>query len=210
MSSYLKLQVEDLGNAIDKLPERDRPFAQDLCNKFWKGGLSPKQAVWIERLLDRAENPPQSTEVGSVKGIVDLLDGAKLHLKHPAIIVRANDRDIRLSIAGPTAKVPGSINVCSAEGGFGSREWYGRITREGVFDPSRKHDSVTQTAVATALKAMASDPAKAAANYGHLTGHCCFCNRSLDDARSTEVGYGPVCAKHYRLPWGETALKAAA
>jgi NAD/NADP transhydrogenase beta subunit len=46
-----------------------------------------------------------------------LLERAAKHLKHPAIIVRANGRDIRLNIAGAAARVPGSINVCSAERG---------------------------------------------------------------------------------------------
>jgi len=27
--------------------------------------------------------------------------------------------------------------------------------------------------------------------------------RGLDDERSVSVGYGPVCAGHYGLPWGE-------
>jgi len=34
------------------------------------------------------------------------------------------------------------------------------------------------------------------------TGNCCFCRRELTDKRSTEVGYGPICADHFSLPWG--------
>jgi hypothetical protein len=42
-------------------------------------------------------------------------------------------------------------------------------------------------------------------------GSAASANTALTDERSTEVGYGPVCAKHYGLPWGvKPALKAAA
>lgn len=208
MTSLLKMQVEDLMNAMPKLAPRDRDFAKSLCDQFLRRGLSDKQSYWVGELLSRAERPaeatPAATDVGDVRGIVDLLERARKHLKHPAVIVRAMDRDMRLNIAGPSAKVPGSINVCST-GSFGDREWYGRVTRDGKFEPSRKFDQRTQSAVALALKAMADDPAKAAAEYGHLTGVCCFCNTALTDERSTAVGYGPVCAKHYGLPWGKDA-----
>lgn len=208
MPSLLKMQVEDLWNVRGKLDERSRGFAESLCEQYRRRGLSDKQAHWVGELLNRAENPeaakPATTDVGSVKGIVDLLERAAKHLKHPAVIVRANGRDIRLNIAGSKSKAPGSINVCSA-GGYGDREWYGRVTRDGQFEPSRKFDQATQTAVGLALQAMATDPAKAAAEYGHLTGVCCFCNTALTDGRSTAVGYGPVCAKHYGLPWGKGA-----
>jgi hypothetical protein len=45
--------------------------------------------------------------------------------------------------------------------------------------------------------------AEQAAAWGHLTGVCVFCTRRLTDARSIEVGYGPVCAARESLPWGE-------
>ena len=211
MPTLLKMQIEELGDQLGALDQRSRGFAQSLCDQYRKRGLSDKQVYWVGELLNRARNPeaakPAATDVGSVVGIVQLLERAQKHLKHPAVIVRANSRDIRLNIAGAKSKAPGSINVCSA-GGYGDREWYGRVTRDGQFEPSRKFDQATQTAVAAALKAMATDPAKAAAEYGHLTGVCCFCNTALTDERSTQIGYGPVCAKHYGLPWGKN-VKAA-
>lgn len=42
-------------------------------------------------------------------------------------------------------------------------------------------------------------------NLGAITTHCVYCNRTLTDTepgRSTERGYGPVCAAKYGLPWG--------
>lgn len=47
--------------------------------------------------------------------------------------------------------------------------------------------------------------AEEAAAFGHATNNCVFCARGLTDGRSVEVGYGPTCAAHYGLPWGELA-----
>jgi hypothetical protein len=47
--------------------------------------------------------------------------------------------------------------------------------------------------------------AEEAAAYGHEHDRCVFCHTPLTDDgpdRSVHVGYGPVCAKKYDLPWG--------
>jgi len=195
--------------ALPQLPAKDVAFASSLIAQAGKKGLSDKQWYWVNKLASNATAPaaPVATTVGDVSKIVELLNTAKQHLKRPAILVRANDRDLRLNIATQMAQVPGSINVCSTEKNptTDRNDWFGRITISGEFQPSRKFDNATQTAVANALIALANDPAQAAADYGHLTGTCCFCNRALTDDRSVSVGYGPVCAKHFGLPWGEIA-----
>lgn len=38
--------------------------------------------------------------------------------------------------------------------------------------------------------------------FGVATSKCVFCALALTDGRSTEVGYGPVCATNNGLPWG--------
>ena len=166
--------------------------------------------LWVGKPLARATEPqperPASTQVAAMRALVELLETAGEHLKRPAVIVRARDafgydRDIRLNIAGQSAKVPGSINVCSAGGVYDERVWYGRVTRNGWFWRNLKVERLTLTAVAQALTAMASDPAKAAEAYGHLTGLCCFCTTALRDPHSKQVGYDPVCATHFGLPW---------
>lgn len=47
--------------------------------------------------------------------------------------------------------------------------------------------------------------AEEAARFGHDHSRCVFCSRNLSDekdGRSVEVGYGPICADKYGLPWG--------
>lgn len=41
-----------------------------------------------------------------------------------------------------------------------------------------------------------------AAAFGYANARCVFCARTLSTAESTAVGYGPVCAANYGLPWG--------
>jgi hypothetical protein len=45
--------------------------------------------------------------------------------------------------------------------------------------------------------------AEQAARFGKLWGSCVFCSRLLTDERSVTVGYGPICAEHNGLPWGD-------
>jgi hypothetical protein len=57
-----------------------------------------------------------------------------------------------------------------------------------------------------------ADPAGFATKEGKLNGRCVFCFKPIgagDDRRSIEMGYGPVCAAKYHVPWGTAATKAA-
>lgn len=167
-------RVAMLERVMPLLTGRDLEFAESLVTQHRRfGSLRPKQAAWVPRLIDRATAPPQAeAQIGAAfKGVIELLDRAATRLKHPKLLVSVLGQDLRLSIAGATAKVPGSITLTSAgRDTEGAREWFGRVTREGVFEPSGAIDAKTQTAITAALKALAIDPAKAAADYGHLTG----------------------------------------
>lgn len=49
-------------------------------------------------------------------------------------------------------------------------------------------------ALVTILTAIAANPEKAAADYGHQIGRCGVCSRTLTDPESIARGIGPVCA----------------
>jgi len=206
MSARLPLQ-----GAIEALrvhAEREHPalgaslsFARDLCAQFDRRGLSDKQVAWVYRLLDRCENPaPPAAPLGDVTPIVRLFERAKgAGLRFPKIRLRASDGTrVVLGMAGDRAKVPGSLSITDG-GAYGMGRYFGRITRDGAFTAS----SSCTPAVTATLRELAEDPAGRAAIHGHASGSCCFCGRTLDDARSTAVGYGPVCAEKFGLPWGE-------
>lgn len=140
---------------------------------------------------------PSAVNIGSFEGVAALFALASKHLKRPKIRLQLKGAPIVLSVAGSASKAPGSINITDGRR-FGENQWFGRISRDGAWTQSNTQaDGLTDL-----LKRLASEPAKVAAEYGRLTCQCCFCGRALEDERSTAVGYGPVCADNFGLPWG--------
>lgn len=172
-------------------------------------------AGFVYSIATPAKPKPQperrASNVGDMSGILALFDKARRHLKHPAIVLgipALGDMLVRINVAGNRARVPGSLNVTSERDDAGERDWYGRILKAGSFEPSRACLPHMLDAMVARLRDFAARPAEVAAEHGRLTGRCCFCNRHLEDERSTAVGYGPVCADHYGLPWGANAAPA--
>lgn len=127
-----------------------------------------------------------------------LFNAAKSKLKRPKINVSTPEGNpLVLSVAGPAARFPNTINVTS-DGGYGNSEFYGRIMQDGTFAPYRN----APTELEQFLKAFSANPAKVASAHGHKSGKCCFCNKGLTDARSVDVGYGKTCAENWQLQWG--------
>ena len=181
-------------------------FAQSLVRQYnQRGKLSDKQWHWVNKLvaeLDRPAAPAAPTT--DLSGVITLLQDAKQHLKFPASRLTASDgTPVVLKVAGDRAKEPGTVNATDG-GSYPDNRWFGRIALDGAFKPGR--DCTTD--VIDVLVRLGSDPATVAAEHGKLTGSCSFCRQPLSDERSTEVGYGPVCAKHFGLPWGGNAKAA--
>jgi hypothetical protein len=159
-----------------------------------------------------APAPAAPTEVvGDLSRIIAMFDTSRSHLRAPAITLDG----FRVSVAGQRAREPGSLTVTGVErnarsrfGNGMTRQFFGRVTRAGVWEPSRG----APEGLGAKLRAFAADPAGEAAAYGRLHGRCCFCNHRLGegaDRRSVDVGYGPDCAEHFGLAWGTRAAAAA-
>ena len=196
--------LKKLRVALPKLDARSKEFANSLLTQAAGRGLSVAQYKWVVKLIERADAPapvaPQleATTVAGLKVVVDMFDKAAEHLKYPHMLLKVNGDVMRLSRAGATAKNPGSVNL-TTKGSFEDRIWYGRINRDGTWTPGKAHHADIQAVLA----ALARDPAGIAAAYGHATSECCFCGIELTDPRSVKMGYGPICAGNYDLPWGE-------
>ena len=115
------------------------------------------------------------------------------------VICLQTDEEVTVELRHSASK--GVLYVTDG-GPWGDNRYFGAIDlASGAFRVGRE-SSPPVNALLTEFEA---DPAGVAARYGHLTGRCSFCARNLDDVRSVDVGYGPVCAKRYGLPWGERA-----
>lgn len=132
-------------------------------------------------------------------GILALFAGAAARLKFPKVtfVALPGIGTLKLQRAA-SGRNAGGINLTDGRP-FGENRFFGAITPTGEFRPGRD----VPEALREFLARLASDPATVAGEYGKGSGNCCFCCKDLTDDRSVAVGYGPVCAGHYGLPWGE-------
>jgi hypothetical protein len=107
-------------------------------------------------------------------------------VKRPAMRVG----EIKFSIAPVTSKNAGAIYVKTAIKGE-EGIYLGKIMGGKLF--ASRDCSEEQKAI---IVDAASDPKGAAIKHGKLTGQCAICSRELTDAKSIELGIGPVCASN--------------
>lgn len=220
-----------LGHAIPNLPAVDKNFALSLYDGYTKyNGWSDKQAFWAQKMVDKGTKgivvgmdlssvpkdvketivlgvPVMQAAVKSVEVVADsssmnaihaLFTKAGVHLKKPSIKLSTTKGK---SLVLKPGKFAGTINVASSTSY--PNKYYGKITAEGAYSPAFQLSQDTVADIVETLMAFAAAPDVIAAKYGKLHGKCCFCSKGLTDAKSTSVGYGPICAQHYGLPWGE-------
>ena len=156
-------------------------------------------AAYIIEAYRRSQPKPEAAQlnVNGLSRIFAMFDKAKVALKRPAIrLANEAGQHLHLSLAGAASKNAGFVYVKS-DSGFDS-PYYGKISPEGRFFGINS----CPPSVQPLLQSFANDPEGIATKYGRLTGCCCFCGRKLTDNRSTEMGYGPVCAHKFGLDWG--------
>jgi len=190
--------VETLIANLDRLNDSDRLFAESLLGARHP---SEKQLHWIGVLADRAtevQAEPERAVAVSYLPLVEFLDRASdSGLKFPKINLEdAGGNALRLTRAGSGSREPGSITL--SEAGYGTA-YYGRISRDGTYHKTRE----TKPWVIELLSTLSEHPEQIAKAHGQRTGNCCFCSRDLSDYRSVSMGYGPICAERWGLPWGE-------
>lgn len=196
----LATQIQELTAVLPGLPASKMEFASSLISQYWrKRELSPAQLPWVGKLIAiaKGETPPAQT-VGDFAGVIALFRAAQSKLKYPKIRIQVDGRGIVLSVAGERSKAPGSINV-AGEGSWDNREWYGRVSPDGRFDPSRSITPEFSGALIPVLQELSSNPIAAVQRYGRLTGNCMFCGLTLSDPRSKAAGFGETCSQHWGL-----------
>lgn len=174
------------------------------------GNLTEAQWRYAEKLVawakPRAAAAPQTSGLASgVKRVFDLFTRAKsAGLRFPKIrLETADGQKVVLSQAGERSKYLGQVIVTDG-GPFGANKFFGRIDAAGTLT----NGSAMTDSVRALVDALAAKPEEVASIYGRRTGSCCFCGRGLEDGRSVAVGYGPICAEKFGLPWGEERVGA--
>jgi hypothetical protein len=190
-----------LAEVVDHLPEEKIVFARCLLAALDKHGkVSEKQTFWLDKLYNDFCTPKTQSEVADPKisendftSIVQLFQRVEEKLKKPTITLFIAGKEIALY---KPWKYVGSLILVKTRD---LDTHFGSINPQGVFEYT---DQVYEGLI-EGLCHFATNPAKVAARQGQLSGRCCFCYSLLNDKRSTEMGYGPTCAKNYELPWGK-------
>jgi hypothetical protein len=177
-------------------------FAQSLIAAWNKGKLTENQRPYLHKLANQMAAPKiiisVPAPVAAFSSIVALLTNASKSLKFPKITLDQDGKTLRLSLAGNMSKHTGNVMVTDGKA-FGQNTFYGRITPDGTFVANAK---VATDWIVDVLTAFAANPTTYVKLYGIKTGNCCFCAKELSTTESVTVGYGPVCAKKWGLPWG--------
>ena len=164
-------------------------FRSALLDAYRAGTLTPEAVDQAISLLLDIVNPCNDDMPAPVRPALDgLLPADPAPAPAPAPVA-----------AGPEFKA--GMIVTNAAGQIvrlylskSSGKLYGKVRVDGYWEY-----------LAGAMKGARHLTADEAAAYGHRHHACVFCATPLEDERdgcSVQVGYGPVCAGKYGLPWG--------
>lgn len=171
----------DLNNAIQHLEEfmSNNTFAMDLVSR---NKLSEKQIAWIHYLAtENVKELDQDEEDGEFLPLVNKMYNA----------VKTKTRKFQLRLPGVTiSTVTKGANVGSLYI-FENQNYVGKITDIGILKGDVNED------VKNILLEANDNLLQLAKVYGHETGNCSVCGRTLNDPLSVQMGIGPVCMKRF-------------
>lgn len=150
-------------------------FAMQLVEKK---KLSEKQVAWVHYLATQSVIDSQTpVEFGPYKQLVnkmyDTMTAKKFQVRLPGMTLSTVNK-------GPNI---GCVYV------FENGNYVGKITSTGDLKGNASED------VLNMLEDANDNLMQLAKIYGHQTGTCSICARTLNDPLSVQMGIGPVCAK---------------
>ena len=160
---------------------------------LWAKGEGARHAT--PDACDKAKAAPQGR--ANLTAIIEFITGARDRgIKYPKLRVLDSDRtsELLLGLTGDRSKVPGSVTVKR------NGEYVGLVRPLGEVVGSWENPALFDATLINHLSKVAEAPAIAAKEYAGVTSSCSFCSKTLTDAGSVEVGYGPICAGHWGLP----------
>lgn len=187
----VQADIDYLNANILRVPTSYQQAANSLVISFSQRPerFSEKQANFVRSIVSKLRAPAIKESVGSFEPVVELFEKARRKQKFPKLRLQLDDgQKVVLSVAGPNATHPGTINVTDG-GSFGESTFFGRVTKDGLFEVRTERPGIKEL-----LQKVATNPAQTAKEYGKLTGICCCCGRELTDPNSIEQGIGPICA----------------
>lgn len=209
MTVPTKADIDELESLMSGLPAGGQKFAASLIRQARARGLTVRQEPYVFKLIEQVKNPPKQVTAkvrGDMGKAYSFFFSARSHLKFPKVMLRTRvgggpSEDVKIHMSGPNSKRPDVLNITLPDrpGKYAGGKWIGRIDAAGNWEIPASAGADIIEPVKKLLVDLGKNPHKVASEHGKLTGACCFCNRHLEDDRSTGVGYGPVCAKNFGL-----------
>lgn len=204
----------------------DKAFATDLQALYYRSRLTPRQLPWMHKLgtdqIGRETGTTPATvqpakvhylsrkPICRFEALVKFLAPASKSLKSGAKLTFGNALDeatngvTHSTVQFTRSKQNGSYLVTNGQPRYaGAQVVYGTIKENGDWHPTDE----CPAGLNALLDNFEADPVAFVREYGCRSGWCCFCNATLEDAISVQLGYGPVCGPKYGLPIGKKALK---
>ena len=188
----------DLETCHSELNKRGQEIAISLIKQYGtRGSLTDKQWELASNLLLQVKG--QEPIYGSFTPITIMfvLAGMK-GMKKPKVRLMSNEgRFVQLNFK------PGESEIIDVyvDGwqGHGYRKFAGWVHKDKIV-PYRG-DRMSED-VRNIIQDLALDPIGTAKAMAGKLGVCMYCAKRLSDDRSKAVGYGPICAQTWDLPWG--------
>jgi hypothetical protein len=164
---------------------------------------------WLAKHCQREQRQPAQPERANMIAFLSdsFLLALGMGLKRPMIRLWWRDRryKIYLSRRGSLCFKTGAV-VPGTSDPTGDEEYAGCLAR-GRFIISDRRNLLPEDQ--EVLERLGTDPAGFLAEASRGMCRCCYCGLPLEDARSKKVGYGPICAAHWGLPWGDKSVMDA-
>ena len=164
----------------------ENSFAMDLVSKK---KLSDKQIAWIHYLAtdhlnkELQEENINDEEVKIYRNIIEKMYSKVKENSRKFVLNLPGDYSLKTVNRGPNV---GSVYI------FENEEYLGKITKEGYLYLQQDNEDVKAF-----LEDAEDNLLQLAMIYGHETGKCAVCRRTLSDPLSVQMGIGPICAKRF-------------
>lgn len=203
--------------AASSLPNADNDFLRNLNKSMFyaaREGVSHRNFAMVaasvtayeratNQRISKAATPKNAVDCDATR-IVELFKTAYAYgaKRRPKIVLEtSNGMPVMFAPAPPSGRNAGCVYVSNGEA-EPANVYYGKITPNGKFEPAK----ACSDEIRDLIVALAKDPVGVARAYGLATKYCCFCAAELTAGESQAVGYGPICAEKYGLPWGEVTV----
>lgn len=212
--NLLRQIVKDIEEAGLLATEKERNsvgFYESLCDWYDTHGFwSTKQEFYVDKAIaTHSKHSPESYAetkiekpselVFDAKKIGQLFTFAASKIKYPSIHFWRDIGEIQFYLCGSLSKTPGIIRVTNAQK-YPNQEIYAEISKDGkgIF---RKDTSAN---FKKEILTICAEPIQESQIRGIKSGFCCYCGKGIQTKESLAVGYGPICAANFNLPWGES------